>query len=411
MNRRIAVYAATAVTVASVLAAVSLLADHDTEVVQQVAAATVSIHDFDPEKTQIPKQIADTNNAFAIDFYRQVSDGDKNVFFSPTSIYMAFSALYEGTNVDASKQLEHAFGFDPDAKERHNATAQTMVSINRDDEYAELSIANGIWTKAVPVKPFMNTMEKVYMADVGELSADNINAWASNKTNGKIEEVAYDPLSIMAITNAIYFNGTWVTQFPKEDTKKHDFSVNDSKKIKTDFMNVEDVFEYADTGDIKILKMPYEGDRLSMLVILPKDTYSMESLEESLTVESLEQWQQQLKPLTVQVSIPKFELRTKYNLIEPLMSFGVTSIFSPNDDPLSKMFPGSYAYVSKATQDAFVNVNEEGTEAAAVTVIVGIISLQPPPPKFVADRPFLFMIQDDESGAILFLGKISNPPV
>ncbi len=216
----------------------------------------------------------------------------------------------------------------------------------------------------------------------------------------------------MVINNAIYFKGTWATQFPEENTVKSTFWKNSEDSVDTDFMRMLGVFNYTKSDDAQILKMSYEGDMISMLVILPDDIDGLKQIEDSMSHEQIKQWTQNLHKQQVQVSMPKFQITEKYFLNGPLMSLGMLDAFSSQKADLGGIADISLRnlFVSAATQDTFIDVNEEGTEAAAVTSIIGTMtSVPPPPPQFIADHPFLFIIQDDESGTILFMGRISDP--
>ncbi len=383
------------------------------------------------ESPVIPAYIADTNNAFAIDFYKTVSAGDdRNEFFSPASMYVAFSVLYEGADENTAAQIQDVFGFEPDAAARYNATAHAMASLNRDDPYATLKMANALWlSDRIPVyESYQDIARQIYFAGIETVNFDKdgvketvakINGWASNNTNDKIKKVISEgdvnKNTVMVINNAIYFKGTWITQFPANDTAESDFWKNGAESVDADFMNVGgETFDYTHSNGAQVLKMQYEGDRLSMLVILPEGKDAIGALEESLSVDMIQQWRQELRPSEIElVHIPKFSMSTKYDLKGPLKALGITDVFEKsfsNLDGITDMPPR--VWVSKATQDAFVNVNEEGTEAAAVTTIIVQSESEPPPkPYFIADHPFLFIIQDDESGAILFMGKLSDPTV
>ena len=171
-------------------------------------------------------------------------------------------------------------------------------------------------------------------------------------------------------------------------------------------MLVSGQFDYANTGQEQVLRMPYDGDRLSMLVVLPRGTDGIDSLEERLSADLITEWQETLYNEEVLVDFPKFETRTEYKLNEPLMRLGITDIFSKGSLPVIS----DQAWVSAVKHDGYVNVNEEGTEAAAVTtVIIAADSLPPPPPRFVADHAFVYFIIDNESGTILFMGKVTDP--
>ena len=360
------------------------------------------------ESSAIPGKVSSANNAFAIDMYRQLADGS-NTFFSPLSIYMAVSMLYEAASPSAAEQLHGAFGFDPDLQARYEDAARTISSLNREDPHAELSMANALWlATGDPSYEYVETIRDIYRADVSPVNnVEQINEWASENTNGKIEKVLDDlgPDLIMILTNAIYFKGTWVVQFDPDDTRLGDFYTG-SGTVTADMMSVYGGFEYANTGSEQVLRMPYEGDRLSMLVALPRERDGIGALEERLSANLLEEWGDALHPTNVEVEFPKFETRTHYSLNEPMKNLGTTEIFDVGSLPDISF----KAFVSSVLHDGYLKVNEEGTEAAAVpTVVVATESVPPLPPSFVADHPFLFFIQDNESGAILFMGKIVNP--
>ncbi len=392
--------------------------------------ALVTVDAVSQNGTQtIPESISSANNEFAVDFYKQILDAEEgnNIFYSPASLYVAFSLLYEGAKENTAQQMEDIFGFESDILTRHNATAHALSSLNRDDDYATLNMANALWIANwfAPYESYLDITRSTYLADAQTVnfsdeddSINRINDWAAEKTHGKITEVIrksdVNGDTAMVINNAIYFKGTWLTQFAEEDTKKSEFYTDDTQSVNTDFMNVVSMFNYVYSDGAKVLKMPYEGDRLSMLVILPDDP-DMRQFEESLSVQQIQKWTDNLWNQEVIVSIPKFETRTNYKLGNHLTAMGMPDVFSSGDADLSGIGStnGGNLHVTEAVQDAYVKVNEEGTEAAAVTTIISTIEsvspTPPPPPKFIADHPFLFVIQDDESGMILFMGRISNP--
>ena len=376
----------------------------------------------------IPSEIAATNNRFALDFYRQVSGHDGNIFFSPLSMYTAFSMVYEGARGETAGQMQSVFGFEPDKSLRHNATASLMSSLNRQDPHATLTLANSLWLADwfYPYDSYLNTVNNTYLADIDsvdfskegrEESARSINGWAANKTQGKIpsvinpQEIKNDTSSVLL--NAIYFKGTWENQFKPERTTKNNFWTG-SQNVMADFMRMKSWFDYAGYDGVQVLRMSYDGDRLSMLIILPSDKDGLDQLEDTVTAGQIGLWLEGMYSADVIIQIPKFEVRTHYELNQPLMDMGVKDVFHNRTADLSGMAelkPDQTLYVKRATQDAYVKVNEEGTEAAAVTAISGGMneSIPPPPIFFTADHPFLFLIQDDESGAILFMGRVSDP--
>ena len=381
------------------------------------------------EPAVIPDAIAAANNGFAVDFYREVSAKDGNIFFSPTSMFVAFSALYEGSRENTADQMRQVFGFEPDLQARYNDTARLMSSVNRDDQNATLEMANALWPAVwfAPYDSYVDAVRGVYLADVERVDfeddSDNggvwmVNTWASDKTNGRIPEVLkHDDVNedtALVITNAIYFKGTWVTQFSEDETRESDFWMSTTESVKADFMNARAKFDHAKVDGAQVLRMPYEGGRLSMLIILPDGRDGMSGLDSTVSTMQIERWKQDMRPQEIIVSVPKFTTKAHYDLMGPLSSLGVSDVFDLDMADLSGIAyvpPDQSLYVTKAIHDAYVDVNEEGTEAAAVTTIVGTLeeSLSPRPQWFNANHPFIFIIQDDESGAILFMGRLSDP--
>ena len=370
---------------------------------------SVVIHASQIESPEIPQGMADSNNEFAVRFYKQVADSGNNIFFSPTSMMVAFSLLNEGARGNTAAEIEQVFGLEPNATKRHNATAHMMASITREDPNATLDLANALWLaeRFAPHQQYLDIARSTYLAGAETVDfADpddgikRINDWASESTRDKIKEAVgpdvVTPETVMVITNAIYFKGTWATQFSEDNTKKSAFYKSDSESVSADFMNMDGRFDYAEADGIKVLRMPYDGDRLSMLLVLPDGADEMNQLEADLSAEQIGLWIAQLENQEIVVSVPKFETKAKYDLKPLLMNMGVQDVFGPAD--LSGIGPG--LFVSDAIQDAYIKVNEQGTEAAAVTVIAIAESEFP---SFVADRPFLFTIYDEESRMILFM--------
>ncbi len=375
------------------------------------------------DSPEVPPQIAESVNEFAFDFYRKVYETDENVFFSPVSVYTAFSVLYEGARGETAGQMLDVFGFEPDDAARHSASANMMAALNAEDPHAVLETANALWLADwfEPYEQYLDIARNTYLATVetvdfageGKPGVKKVNDWAAEKTRGKIQEVLddrdVDGSTAAVITNAVYFKGTWLVQFPKEDTREGKFWI-DEDGIDAEFMHVKNNFDYADTEGAQILRLPYEGDRLSMLTVLPSETGGIERLEAEMSAKQMSEYIGMLEPQDVVVSLPKFETKTKYDLKTDLIDLGMSDVFTSRAD-LGDLSDNDSLYVDRATHDAYVKVNEEGTEAAAVTVITLRESAPPPLSYFNADRPFLFAIYDEQSGLILFMGKISDPTV
>lgn len=236
-----------------------------------------------------------------------------------------------------------------------------------------------------------------------------------NKTNDKIKDLfpegSLNDYTRLVITNAIYFKGTWVKQFNETETKQDDFRISPKKVVQVPMMKLtgkDAKFNYSETGKLQILEMLYEGEDLSMIVLLPKND-DLKALEDSFTLEKLGQWKSEQIKQRVDVYMPKFTFDSKYFLNKDLKEMGMPSAFTPAAD-FSGMDGTKNLSIQSVIHQAFIDVNEEGTEAAASTgVVFGVTSMPPPVPVFRADHPFIFMIQERGTGNILFLGRVVNP--
>jgi len=366
--------------------------------------------------------VIDANNQFAINFYSQVSkENDENIFFSPWSISTAFAIAYEGAKEKTAQEIQQTFGYPSDYDTRTSEFKTVIDDLNPDGVTYQLSVANALWLaeRFEPLQEYVETATTYYDSEVSTVDfisddgVDKINAWVEEKTNEKIKDIlapdSTDELTRLVITNAIYFKGNWVTQFNENATRDDPFWITPNDKVAVPMMRLEPkIFNYTQSETMQILKMPYEGDRLSMLVLLPNEKDGLPELEESLSFENLKQWNEQLIPNEIRVFMPKFKLETEYDLRDPLHDMGIKAAFDPFDADFRGI--AGDLYIAFAIHKAFVDVNEEGTEAAAATAIgVGTTSVKPPVPVFKADHPYVFLIQDDSSGNVLFIGRVVDP--
>ena len=363
----------------------------------------------------------DANNQFALDFYSKLSaesnDNEDNIFFSPVSISTAFAIAYEGANGNTADEIRNVFHFQQDDDKRRNSFLAMIESLNEGDDNKgyKLRLANALWLAEgfEPHNEYVDVARdyydsKVTTVDFSSGGVDLINDWVNDKTEGKIEKIfSPDPANSaiqMAITNAIYFKGTWSEQFDKEKTKTDNFYLNSDTTVKVPLMELKTTFlNLARTDQARILELPYEGDKISMLILLPDEIDGIASLEKSITTNNLKKWTGDFEEMKTRVYLPKFQLETTYDLASLLQELGIYDAFGNAD------FSGisnSDLFIGKAIHKAFVDVNEEGTEAAAAT---GMAMLQSGPIEFRADHPFVFIIQDKDTGQILFMGKIVDP--
>jgi len=372
--------------------------------------------DVKPVSDSSPYQdIIYANNQFGLDFYSQINGNNDNLFFSPWSISTAFAILQEGARGNTAKQIGDAFGFSDDSSQRQSGFKSFNDRLNHPNSDYLLSVANAFWLSHdfAPKQNYVDVTKDYYDSHVEQVdfSADGtdiINKWVSSKTHGKIKDL-FEPGALdgasFAITNAIYFKGTWNKQFDPDRTKMRDFWASEDSAISVPMMYLPESKQRAAlTEEVHLLELPYDGDKISMLVLLPAQRHGLSGLESALSIEKISQWKKDLQESSMAVMMPKFKLETDYDLIPLLKSLGVSDAFGADAD-----FGGisdSNLFVGEAVHKAFVEINEEGTEAAAAT---GIGGFQSGPPTFEVDQPFMFVIQDNESGNILFMGRVIDP--
>ena len=254
-----------------------------------------------------------------------------------------------------------------------------------------------------------------------EASRLTINQWIAQKTSNKIKDLlqpgVLDSLTKMVLTNAIYFKGDWQTPFPKEDTEDEDFHLSPARNVRAPLMHLTEGFNYFDGGTFQALEIPYESGDLSMIVFLPRDIGGLPALEKSLTASNMKQWLNQLQWNDVVIlTLPKFQMTRQFGLAGTLSATGMPSAFDATTADFSGMTGKRELFISAVIHKAYISVDEKGTEAAAATAVVmrGPTAIPPrfqlPPPRvFRADHPFVFLIRDNRSGGILFMGRVTDP--
>ena len=373
----------------------------------------------------LARDVIEANNHFAINLYSQYKSEEGNIFFSPFSISTAMAMVYEGAEGKTAKEIKSVFGFPKYDNSRRNQYSNLLSEINKKDKEYALKTANALWAEQDFnfLDKYLTTVEKYYGGKTTNLDFKNepeasrliINNWVEDKTNNKIKDLfpegSIHPLTRLVLTNAIYFKAEWLKQFDVDKTRDKNFRVNPDKSIKVPMMQRTDrksIFNYTQNEDLQILEMPYAGEDLSMLILLPFDD-DIEVLENSFTIEKLTEWKKSLRKRRVKIYIPKFKFETKYFLSETLSNLGMPTAFTNSAD-FSGMTGTKDLKIDKVIHQAFIEVNEEGTEAAAATgVTIMMLSAKPPTPIFKADHPFIFIIQQNETGNILFMGRVNNP--
>ena len=383
--------------------------------------------------TDSAKTIVEANNRFAFDLYGQLA-GDKensgeNIFFSPFSISTALAITSEGARGQTADEIRAVFHLPEDNTVQREGFAEIIAGINRGASGYTLQTANALWAEQTyPFLPeYIATADRYYGAKTTNLDFINkpdesritINRWVEEQTEDRIKDLlppdSVNPATRMVITNAIYFKGTWVKQFDENKTAEEDFRTGSGEIVRIPMMQRTDdeaIFGYTETDTLQVLSMPYASDggkNLSMLVILPEGD-DLAAVEPSLDADALAALQQSLESQRVRVFFPKFTMETKYFLPKTLAEMGMPTAFTGGAD-FSGMDGIGGLFISNVIHQAFVEVNEEGTEAAAATAVVLMKGAAPGEeiPVFQADHPFIFLIQDDETGNILFMGRVVNP--
>ncbi len=375
------------------------------------------------ELPESAKEVAQSTNEFAFELYKQLSKEGNNLFFSPASISTALAMTYAGAKGQTEQQMAQVLHFKPEEKQIHEGFGGLSQLLNSTDKGYQLNMANRLWgQKTYPFQPeFLTTTQKNYGAELAkvdfaqaEQTRQEINAWVEKQTQGKIEDLipsgVLDSRSRLVLTNAIYFKGTWANEFSKKATADAPFHLSQDKPIDVPMMHQSKEFPYTETDDLQLLELPYGGDDLSMVVLLPKKRNGLEDMESKLTAQNLEAWTKALRSKEVQVFLPKFKLTSEFRMADVLRAMGMTLAFSDQAD-FSGISTAEDLMISEVLHKAFVDVNEEGTEAAAATgVVVRVTAALPQEPiVFRADHPFVFLIRDKRTDAVLFLGRVMNP--
>jgi serpin B len=393
---------------------------------------------FDPDAVagarQIPvdilpavEEVVEATNQFALDLYAQVREEDGNLFLSPYSVAAALSMAYAGAaGVTAGEmaQVLHATGND----RWHEAFGALQSSLDRGAALGgyELSSANRLWGQedCSFLDSFLDVTGECYGAELGRLDFSHdpegsrltINDWVADQTRDKIVDLLgsgdVTALTRLILTNAIYFKSTWLWQFDPDVTQDYEFWLGPDQTVTVPLMLGEAEFGYAEFDDLQVLGMPYASRDVSMIVLLPRAHDGVAQLEAQLTYESLESWVASVEKTDVIVGFPRFRVRWKIGLNETLSAMGMPSAFNPGTADFSGMTGVRDLFIGMIVHEAVADVTEEGTEAAAATAVVMEGSGNPGtpgPPCFFADHPFLFLIYDNVTGCVLFMGRVSDP--
>ncbi len=338
---------------------------------------------------------------------------------SPLSVSYALGMCYNGAAGTTKEAFENVLHFgELTTQEVNESYKDLMDQLIHLDEQVEFTIANSIWYKLgfEVLEEFIDTNKTYFDAVVRELdfsnpaSIDIINAWIEDKTRDKIKDMLNQipPDAVMYLINAIYFNAKWKYKFDKTNTQTGTFYREDGSTGQADFMKLNGVFNYKSTADFTAVELPYGDSTFSMLVFLPANGKKVNDLVNRMDTADYSTWAGSFKSQNVKVELPKF--RYSYGgvnelLNDPLKNLGLEIAFGAGAD-FSRITPGGGIWISRVIHQTFIDVQEEGTEAAAATIVEFIKEMTA---VFRADKPFLYIIRENSSGAIMFMGKVGNP--
>ena len=369
----------------------------------------------------------DAVNAFSFDLFEKLfEDPEKqgNIFYSPYSTYTALAMAYEGAKAQTADEMREVLHINQDNEEFHDYMQTLYEYLNSEGKEYDISTANALWSNIglEVLEEYKNLIKIVYGAESSEVdfynpdeAAKKINQWVINQTNNLIKELvtAEDvEFASLVLTNAIYFKGTWQVQFEKEDTTYRDFETSKGDRISVPTMcivNTEEEFNYFENENIEILEMPYSGDDISMMIFLPKGDKDLTEIVRSLDHENYNELINSMSKTKLDIYLPRFKIETDvYSFKDYLIDLGMPIAFFPGAD-FTGIRPDEM-WISDVLHKAFINVSEEGTEAAAATAVIFInTSKDDSKTIFDADHPFLFVINHKQTNTILFMGKVENP--
>ena len=387
--------------------------------------------------TEVQKQFAAATNEFAFDLYSRLRETKGNLVVSPTSVATALGMVLAGARGDTEKEIAavlHVSGLDSDKALAAAADLQNDLNGRGEERPFELSIANRLWAQKDKTirQPYADMVRQHFGAEIGRVdfagapdaAVKQINAWAAHATRDKIpaalDREHINEMTRLVLVNAVYFLGKWNSPFEEYYTRPRDFHRAPDDKLEVPTMFQKDYFGFRHADGLKVLRMPYRGDDLSMVFLLPDEIDGLDSLESQLTQENLRNWTSDLESTEVLVWLPKFKYTADLQLNGMLALLGMPSAFDPATADLSGIdgiLPTAAnrdegLFIQHAIHRAIIEVDEEGTEAAATTVLITTEKGERPserPPEFRADHPFLFLIQHEPTGAILFLGRVADP--
>jgi len=374
--------------------------------------------------------LVEGNSAFAFELYQALKGEEGNLFYSPYSISMALAMTYAGARGETAEQMADTLNFILEQEKLHPAfnwldgelASRGEGAEGKDEEGFRLNIVNAIWGQKDYefLSDFLDVLAENYGAGMRILDFINeteqsrvaINDWVSNQTEGRIEDLipqgAIDALTRLVLTNAIYFNAAWENPFDEDITADGPFYLLDGGQVSVPMMKQTEWFGYTEGEGYQAVELPYDGNELSMVILLP-EAGNFQAFEEGLQAQQVCDIISDLQPTGVTLTMPQFEFDSEFSLKDTLAGMGMPIAFSGAAD-FSGMTGSPDLFISEVIHKAFVSVDEAGTEAAAATAVIVKLVVAPGfPVEVTIDSPFIFLIRDIDTGAILFVGRVMNP--
>ncbi|XP_063060455.1 neuroserpin [Engraulis encrasicolus] len=388
--------------------------------------------------TSVPDVPEDVTAEFSVRLYHQLQAavGDENIVFSPLSVALGLGMVQLGARGASLAEIRHAMGYnafrdDEELSLLRNLTQALAVS----EEQYVLKLANSLFLQqGVHFNPdFLHLMKKYFRAEVETVDfsqsaavAERINNWVENHTESKIRDLLsaddFSSVTRLTLVNAVYFRGSWKNQFRPENTRTFSFSKDDGSEVQTLMMYQQGDFYYGEFSDgsteaggvYQVLEMPYEGEDMGMMIVLPRQEVPLATLEPIIKAPLLEEWANNVKRQKVEIYLPRFKVEQKIDLRDTLQELGIRNIFSKDADLsgiTTDMADGKDLFIGKAVQKAYLEVSEEGAEGAAGSGMIALTRNLVLYPQVMADHPFFFIIRSRKTGSIIFMGRVMSPEV
>ncbi len=381
------------------------------------------------ENTTMPEPseyvAAEATNQFAMDLYQRLRHDEGNLFFSPYSITSALAMTWAGARGETAAEMAETLRFGVPEEAMHEGFKALNALVNAPSDAVALRVANALWGQMEYefLQEYLDLVETHYGGALETLdfvhdpdgSRQIINAWVEDKTEDRIKDLlpegSIDPLTRLVLTNAIYFKGTWEHEFNPDQTRDEPFYLLDGTEVEVPMMHQRRRFPYAENEAVHAVRLPYQGGDMSMLVLLPKERDGLPAIEANLDTAYLDDLIDQMRMQEVRLGLPRFTTTSDFSMAQMLRAMGMPRAFNPEEADFSGMTGDRELYISDVIHKAFIEVNEEGTEAAAATgVTMRATSAMPQEPvEFIVDRPFLLVLRHEPSGAMLFVGRIVDP--